>query len=57
MRAVREREKEERRRSGHVWQEAKLLLDALAAGGVDPSDFGAFGWASFSTFDFQGLHR
>jgi hypothetical protein len=52
MRAVRERENEERRRSGHVWREAQPLLDALAAAGVDPTDFGAFGWASFSTFDF-----
>jgi hypothetical protein len=52
MRAVREREKEERSRSGHVWHEAQPLLDALAAAGVDPTDFGAFGWASFSTFDF-----
>jgi hypothetical protein len=53
MRTVRERKKRDRRRSGQVWFEAKPLQDALEAAGVDPSDFGAFGWASFSRFDFQ----
>jgi hypothetical protein len=52
MQREHEREKEERRRSGQVWLEAKPLLDALEAAGINPSDFGSFGWASFSTFDF-----
>lgn len=33
---------------------AKPLLDALLGAGIDTTDFGSFGWASFSTFDFSG---
>ncbi len=35
-----------------VGGQAQPLLDALAGASVDPTDFGAFDWASFSTFDF-----
>ena len=41
--AEREREKDERRRAGHVWPEAKPLIYALEVAGLDPSDSGALG--------------
>jgi hypothetical protein len=40
----------ERRRRG--WKEARPLIAALEAAGIDAIDFGTFGRASFTTFDF-----
>jgi HEAT repeat protein len=53
MKEVAEKERLRRRDGDDVWIEAQPLLTALAAAGVDPIDFGRFGWASFSQFDFK----
>jgi HEAT repeat protein len=42
----------QRRRDGLGWPEAEPLLAALQAAGIDTVDFGLFGPASFTTFDF-----
>jgi hypothetical protein len=41
-----------RRREGLGWGEAEPLIAALEAAGIDTADFGVFGSASFTTFDF-----
>ncbi len=53
MQAHADHERDERRREGLRWEEAKPLLVALEAAGIDTIDFGRFGEASFSTFDFD----
>jgi hypothetical protein len=53
MRALADKERAERRRQGLGWKEAEPLLVALEAAGIDAVDFGRFGEASFSTFDFE----
>lgn len=53
MQALAHRERAERRHEGLNWKEAEPLLAALEAAGIDTIDFGRFGDASFSTFDFD----
>jgi HEAT repeat protein len=50
--ALADEERARRRREGHPWREEPLVI-ALEAAGIDPIDFGIFGAASFSTFDFE----
>jgi HEAT repeat protein len=54
MKALADRERSRRRREGPGWPEAQPLLRALEAAGIDTVDFGLFGQASFTTFDFAG---
>jgi hypothetical protein len=53
MKGLADEERARRRREGIGWKAAEPLLAALEAAGMDPIDFGRFGWASFSTFDFE----
>ena len=53
MKARAAQERARRYREGLGWQEAEPLLAALEAAGIDPVDFGQFGAAAFSTFDFD----
>ena len=52
MKARADERRERRRRDGPGWIEAEPLLAALEAAGIDTVDFGVFGPASFTTFDF-----
>jgi hypothetical protein len=52
MKARADEERARRRREGHGWRTEPLLI-ALDAAGIDPIDFGQFGKASFTTFDFE----
>jgi HEAT repeat protein len=54
MKALADQERARRRREGLGWREAEPLVAALEAAGIDPVDFGRFGDASFTTFDFGG---
>ena len=53
MRALADQRRAERRREGLRWAEAEPLVVALEAAGIDTVDFGLFGEASFTTFDFE----
>jgi hypothetical protein len=53
MKARADQERARRRREGLGWQEAEPLVAALEAAGIDTVDFGQFGAASFTTFDFD----
>lgn len=53
MQALADRERAQRRRDGLAWPEAEPLLAALEAAGIDTVDFGRFGEAAFTTFDFD----
>jgi HEAT repeat protein len=52
MKARADQERARRYREGLGWQEAEPLVAALEAAGIDPVDFGQFGAASFTTFNF-----
>jgi HEAT repeat protein len=52
MRALADERREKRRREGIDWIEAQPLLAALEAEGIDTVDFGVFGPASYTSFDF-----
>jgi HEAT repeat protein len=53
MKALADKERARRRREGLGWQPAEPLVAALEAAGIDTVDFGQFGEASFTTFDFD----
>ena len=53
MQARADEQRTQRRREGLGWREAEPLLAALEAAGIDTLDFGIFGPASFTTFDFE----
>jgi HEAT repeat protein len=53
MKALADEERARRRRDGLGWPEAEPLLAALEAAGIDTVDFGRFGEAAFTTFDFE----
>jgi HEAT repeat protein len=53
MKARADQERARRYREGLGWQEAEPLIAALEAAGIDTVDFGQFGAASFTTFDFD----
>jgi hypothetical protein len=53
MKARADEARARRRSEGLGWKEAEPLLGALEAAGIDPVDFGIFGTASFTTFDFE----
>ncbi len=53
MEARADQERARRHRAGLGWQGAEALVAALEAAGIDPVDFGTFGAASFTTFDFE----
>ena len=53
MKALADQDRDRRRREGLGWPEAEPLLAALEAAGIDTIDFGRFGEAAFTTFDFS----
>jgi HEAT repeat protein len=53
MKSLADEERARRRRDGLGWPEAEPLLAALEAAGIDAVDFGRFGEAAFTTFDFD----
>jgi HEAT repeat protein len=53
MRALADQERARRRHEGLGWPEAEPLLAALEAAGIDTVDFGRFGEAAFTNFDFE----
>jgi HEAT repeat protein len=53
MKARADEQRARRYREGLGWPEAEPLLAALEAAGIDTVDFGVFGPASFTTFDFE----
>jgi HEAT repeat protein len=53
MKARANEQRARRRREGLSWPEAEPLVAALEAAGIDTVDFGLFGPASFTTFDFE----
>lgn len=54
LKARADQERARRYREGLGWREAEPLIAALEAAGIDTVDFGYFGAASFTTFDFAG---